>query len=654
MAHLTVNAEELIHMTEDDVWDMLDIPDTPATIKCNDGEVTTSCRALIFTWYIMKFHRSFPALRPSVNHVFGCDSINGGKIVKMMNAIVWEIFRLTDGAWTPTELAEWMVVINSEIYNAHVSRMSAYVVTINIIDAIQIEDDALVQEPLSKHKEKHIQTVTQDDIDEVYDGVQASITKPEYRENSLFKLNAAGTLKKGQVNQFIGARGFLTDVNSRIFKYPILNSYVTGMDHDYELLMDRRAAAKALVMNDVPLQQVEYLNRRIQLVAAYVQTIIRGKGTQLYDCGSDRYVDFRVTERNLDTTKGMYILDPDTNTEVMYTGQEKYLNTTVKMRTALTCKHRHEGRVCGKCYGHLAWSIDVQANLGHQSTMVICPQAAQNVLSTKHLDSIAGSYKILLPESVAGYLEVSPDKTGVRWCGAFKGKARISIKKSSMPNPGDLFRIKDINNIKLADYSLLDNIRLELESSPGVTSSVTLKTAIKSTPAFFTRAFLEHIRKVGIVTDERDRYVIDLKGWNWKANFITYPRRHSNMLDFMSELADLLESSGKDNPHKLSNAADESEALNMVYNLISTVFNSHITHIATLVLAYMVRVPDGIDSSIPRFDEPAKWDNAKSNTLSGRSMSTKLVYEQQTDTLTNFASFTVRKRMSCSMDWVIR
>src|SRR5690606_25951804 len=85
------------------------------------------------------------------------------------------------------------------------------------------------------------------DIPVVYNIIKKVIDNDKsIRRNALTLTTKSESTKIGQLNQCIGPKGFVADVDSNIFRKAILDSFTTGITSIRDLVMESRTAAMSI------------------------------------------------------------------------------------------------------------------------------------------------------------------------------------------------------------------------------------------------------------------------------------------------------------------------------------------------------------------------------------------------------------------------
>ena len=89
------------------------------------------------------------------------------------------------------------------------------------------------------------------------------------------------------------------------------------------------------------------------------------------DCGTKRYITYKITEKNIGDIMYCYIIEGDKLVELTSDNKDKYIGKTVKLRFSSLCEAK-EG-ICSKCAGNLWY------RLGFTNVGVMTPQIPSRI-----------------------------------------------------------------------------------------------------------------------------------------------------------------------------------------------------------------------------------------------------------------------------------
>lgn len=103
-------------------------------------------------------------------------------------------------------------------------------------------------------------------------------------------------------------------------------------------------------------------------VAAFQHITLLDEGS---DCGTKRYVEMDVTEKNIDSIMYCYVIEGNKLVEITSRNRDKFIGKKVKIRYSSLCEAKNG--ICSKCAGNLWY------RLGFKNVGVICPQIPSRV-----------------------------------------------------------------------------------------------------------------------------------------------------------------------------------------------------------------------------------------------------------------------------------
>lgn len=665
-----INAEELVTMNKEQVWSQFNTAAEQFQVICprdpSGTPMVLDGTQIVITWYGLKFIRSIPKLEGLYPHVvnvtrppvrydyFYKDAFfNPSLQLKWMNRIFWQVWEDIEGKLYPEELSYLVDEIVEDLYNMQVSDISEYIGTMNILDDIEIINDPRA---MASHRDngptpegvRNIQDIHAEILDDK-EGV--------LEHNNLVQCWNAGLPKRQQTIQKVGVLGFRTEGDSSIIPAPVMGSFTRGLGTLRDVAVESCSSKKAQIMTTDPVADTEYFARRLQLIVAYVRVLSRSNGrtTVLNDCGNSRTLAYTVGRHDLVNLAGVYMRNRD-GSEVMLSGKEKGLiGRTIDIRSPAMCGHRHEGKVCGKCMGGIAWSIDPRASLGHQSVIEIVEPVIQSVISTKHEDQSATGADILIPDKYRDLIQMTADRKGIRLANRMAKGWDIVIPNKAIPIPSDLYIAGAVDRINAINFSEVKFIRL-VERKTGISHRVNV--SVRKTPAYLSSAFLKFLSERTFELDEKSNYVVNLDGIDVNKAILRYPVKHRNTLDFMNDLAAMIESKGdtKENGSsffmkKMTDFESPDLALQELARLIYSRFEVNISHLGIVILAIMCRGRD--DASIPHIDERSVFLQ-RDAIIDGRSVTTRWAFQGQTGLMKQPRAYTQKKRMPVAMDIIMR
>lgn len=467
-----------------------------------------------------------------------------------------------------------------------------YVIGIELMDILEVQ---FKEKLLSSIAEVH-KNPTQDNIEHTYE-VMDSVIKNDLPNTNLIKLvYLSKMVNANQIKQLLGSRGFITEINSTIFKIPMCNSFTLGAKNLYEITIESRNGAKAMFLSNTAIQQSEYLARELQLVTMYVEKL------EFTDCGNRDYHEFyikgdeyadgqKIHNSDLPNLIGKHYFDDDGKEKIITKDSKHLENTTVKLRSALHCKLRDKKAICSHCFGELAYSIFKHQNLGHITTTNITRSVTQSLLSTKHLTVSASATKIVLKEPAAQFFNVkSGDKLYLvkKFLGRKTKALRIVIPQNQVKSFSDVIRHNDILSINLIRSSRLSKVLIE-EVGNNETKSLEIDIKVGNRYGILTVHFWNYLLKHGYDLSDNNDYIVDLTEWDAKNPFIQYEKKEYDFSMLNRQFKTLLRKRKyyKDKVTGERVAEFKPEVLvEKLFSLLNTKVNANIALLEVMVYAF--------------------------------------------------------------------
>jgi len=475
---------------------------------------------IVYKYHLTNFYSNGTYVAKSINKLYEkvltdfTSNITANNINKKYLEVVYE---------------EMQHIINI-IFNELVHGKIEYATSLNIEDFLEIQMDKRLLESIKVvDKDK-----TLDNINKSYAVLDTVIRDEKYKNNVIARSYIAKTVNPNQVKQMLASRGYVTEIDSSIFKIPISSSFTLGLNNIYDLAIESRSGAKALFLSNRAIQEAEYFAREMQLVTMYISKLVHT------DCGSKDYVNWLVRDdsytgkSDLSNIVGKYYLNEQTGKEEVITMNSTHLiGKTIKLRSVSNCRLARKDHVCSKCFGDLSYGIFENTSLGHICSTTLTQKISQAILSTKHLTSSATSSNVHIDDIAKKYFSVK-NKNGLALRTAVLGKARS--KMSFIINQSEGFGLKDINSntslykLNLARVSRLISITIRIEHDSGAIEDIPIMVKQANRFGNFTHIFLKHVMKTGYTLNENDDYVIDMSTFKSTDPIITLPQVEFNFL----------------------------------------------------------------------------------------------------------------------------
>lgn len=541
---MKILASSLLKFTTEQLWEMLT---GEFTLVFSDGEIQTNAKQTIYSSYVWVLHNEYPGSELKMSHHVQPHMSKGvlksDTHLKLLTQIKWDVYNHITSTQKLTvdqdhelraTLRRRVSEISNHIYNDLTYRCEEYVTSLDILDFIEVHEHPKIK------KANDTVTYTQRSIDNTYKVLQDTLLEDEaLANNSIGRIMRSGLANAGQLNQCLGPRGFLTDVDSNIFQEPILVSYLRGIHSMHDSLIESRLASKSLLFSKEPLQQAEYFSRRLQLMNQVVQNLHED------DCGSKHYLTWHVRGERIDHSgnkidsdlkniKGKYYLN-DNNELDWIRGDEKHLiGKTIKLRSPVYCQHPDRYGVCSKCFGKLSFSVFKGANIGQYCWTYVAEKSSQSVLSVKHYDGSSVVDSIYISDDLTKYLKVGTGGSSYQLSNELKGKeVKLVIHSKDAEGLNDIYQVDNVKKLNITRVTELDEIGISIKDKID-DFVVSIPLGMKGRKASLTYKLLDYIKAKGFIVNENNCFVIDMSDWDWSENIMVLPLKHFSMGDHSS------------------------------------------------------------------------------------------------------------------------
>lgn len=651
------NATDLLALTMDELWAL---PEERHIIVFDDGEVETHTRATIASVYLWEPLRGLTAPLKRSFHL-GNERLTSRRMLSIINEVIWSIHDHNGDDVDVEVLAKRAFETINLFYNDMTVKLSGHVATLSLFDALEVANHPKIKEANEKLEPNEYS------IEEVcYKQISGVLMDPnELRGNPIAEAVKSGTLSMDQTLQCFGPRGYITDINSDIFREPITTGYLAGIDDLYGSMIESRMGTKSLAYNKELLRDTEYFNRKSQLISQYVQNLHYG------DCKSTYLINFPVMESLKKQLVGKYYLDPETQELKLFTGDEKHLvGTKIKIRSVLSCIHPDPAGVCSTCYGKLSYSIPRGTNIGHVSAVSIGDKITSSVLATKHLDSTSKVEKFIIHETEGKYLRYGKEDEALYLKRTLRGKKiKIVVFRDEARSLADVLMVDSLDGYPEANATQLTQMRITIDNGPEGTTSDVLRVSLYNRKSSFSKELLRHIRKKQWQYDTDGNVVVDLEGFNINDPLLTLPYKHVNMHEVMGRIQSFLHSGSAGTVRRLGDGTgrrntrnrntylksykDPVEGLVVFFTMLNEKLNVNLVHCEVLVYAMMARSIPERDFRLPKPGIHGMFETYN-NLMQNRSLAGVMAFEGQDRALTNPRTFIYTNRNSHPYDFIVK
>jgi len=439
--------------------------------------------------------------------------------------------------------------LNIESINRLISKkLLRYSLGLSVTDALHIQFDKDLIKSMIKAAERPSPQTIQD----TYKTLDKVISKPIYHGNSIALMYLSGIGNAGQMKQWLASRGYITELNSKIFSVPMTNSFTLGFKNIYEAIIESRAGTKALWLSGKSIQDAEYANREITILTMLI------KGVVHEDCGNPTYVDVyvkdvtfdelgnKVCDSDLHNMVGKRYICPDTNVEKVITKDDKHLiGRSIKIREAMYCGYKDKYKICRACIGEIADSILVHQNLGSIITVTLMVLMSQGLLSAKHLLKTAESASIKLLAKVKQYLIIRENENLYFRANVLNKKVKtvyLKVRQDETWGLDNIMKVKDIFSINVNKVSKIDTVSLIIRGKHGEEEEIELPLKVNGAKTFLSKDLLAYVIKNGYETYDEEHYLININDFNHKEPVFKYDKIEFNLALLNKEFKSMLKS----------------------------------------------------------------------------------------------------------------
>lgn len=610
------------------------------TVLFEDGvEVETNDTEVIYSSYVWDLIRAYP-LTPITSKLF-LPAILGGKPAgdgthtKFFNKVIWAIHDHYDMLKLPLDM-EHLAYLEMEgannIYNDGTLELGSKALTTDYLDYIELSDYPPMAKILATLEKDDVTDV---DIDAANRAAQALIMNdPGISHNQLIKAARSGLVRMNQMLQCTVVRGFVTNLQDRIFAEPSLGNFGRGYRDWYSAFTDSCTIGIALNSSLKLLPDTEYGSRKLQIMDMVVETVYD------VDCGSQEYISWRIApDRVVDGRVvrksdfgnwcGKYFLDEETNQVRELTHHDTHLiGKTLQFRSSLAgCRHPDKHGICRVCFSSQAKIIPKHTNIGHAAAAYLMQILVQLSLSQKHVINSASASKVRIAEGYAPYIKASSDGYGYVLQRAPKGhQTHLVVHASNIGDIAILGKTKNVTNLVPDQISEIGTLKLKYINAEDDGEMIDIPVELEKRKASFTHQALNYIKANGFTRDNSGNYIFDFSNFPAGQPFLALPKRVFNTSDHAAAILSLIQGAEKDRKRRSS----ENSLMTFFQELYEMVnekleVSAHILEI--IIYGGSVRDSEEGDFRLPRAGTPAEM-GILSKTVPGRSAGPAMAFER--------------------------
>lgn len=527
-------------------------------------------------------------------------------------------------------------LICNKIYNMTRVALASFTPTVSMIDVMEV----VTNEKIVSAKKTYYKTVndpksTEEAIVKAIDNTKIKVGNTLYgsfegmSHNGIYQMCRANILNKDQLLQFVGPRGYPSDLGTGgIFKRPINNGYSEGMTNLYSLTTESRSAGRALMANTIPLQDSEQFKREMQLIASVIHSIEHD------NCVGYSTINYTVHKGDLPLLKGKNHMVKDKPTMIMTQNDiEALIGSTIKIRSITGCGNDDTQTVCKVCAGYISNTLGDIKNLGHEASTFLNCSISLKILGTKHLENSAK----------VKYLKL--DRVSSKWL-ALNVKDNAKVMLSNEVNDEVVIRVPiefvqslsvilntSIDSIIPSKVTRCKHISIAIRKDNGKLSTFdNVLLGVSGVGSSMSSDLLTHLVDNG--WRGTNKYIeFTLKDWDkTKPLFIT-PRIGDNIILFLKEVTAFMYSNIL-SPFRITECTTRSIAINELITILNGRLRGqfNMIEVETFIRVCMVKL-DG-SWSLPDSVEPFEFKSVR-NVLKNRCLTGVLAYQQQYEVIFN-------------------
>lgn len=634
------DVSQLANLSKETIWQMFN-DHRKHRLVFPDGDLVARGRTILINWYGWWLARECELTTEIKKSHFVTERYRKGTMLRLHEGCTWHLinkFNLNAeevGKDTKAKLNEFKTDVET--------RWGSYVTSLSADDYHEVMTHPLIREAIEElqgidfekpgalmNAEMYVNRA-QKKVEKILTSDDESLLG-----NRLYELTRSGQIDKVQVIKQVCCVGMCCDISSRIFRWPVVNSYGVGMRDHYSFLVESRSSSRALAYQKSPLEAVEYANREFQLLTDSLCNLHRNE-----DCGTDKTVPWLVTKGCLKNLNGLYYsLTPHNAQFDDYVRKNSHdlVGKTIYLRLTVTCEHPDRNGVCEVCFGRLSKQVPNGTNIGHVSIVVLGSNAAQKVLSLKHVEGSANSMQIEFPEELQEHIYSNTESSNIFLSKPEQGHLRLLVKQDELHDLASIDQT-NVGNLDASTITKIDKMILEIVDEDGDEEALNIDIAAVARDSYFTLNLLQYI-KVNRYKRRSDGHVeFDLSNWNYDKAILKVPKRHASMLDFLAEIKGAIQN--KNGHEKLKEELTPSylsSVLRQFSELVMSQFNINLTHLSTILRSTMAVDPKEGDFRIPLETTDASFAKYRDIVFS-RSVQTAMAYQEIAKVLYNVDSY---------------
>ena len=622
-----------------DVWLM---PKGNYKVIFHDGELIMNRKDLFISRFYWEAYNIYPEVPVTVKAAIRGTFISSTH-TSICETIIWGIFntindRTKCSIW---DLSKIEREIANNMYNMYCICLSEYITSASLHDVIEILEEPIIVEAkkeyqrLSDMSPAYSEKMLTPSITDVKKAVgKVLYDSPEYlKSNGIKKLTMAGLVNRGQIEQIIGPRGYVLEIDNTLLPYPIDVGYAEGLTTLYDSAVESRSASRHYMMTEKPLSDSEYFNRKVQIAA----TVITDFEIILGGCQGYVTVPWLVAENDSVLLKGKFHME-DGEPKLIWDNIKPLVGKVVNLRSLTGCNHPDPQKVCGVCLGWKEVIIPPLTNLGFDLSTPLCSNISSRMLGTKHHES-SGICKPLNLDSVSSKWfkkdSKSPDLLFFTEQ-AVKHKILIRVNSEYVKMIDHVQHI-DVSELSIETISKIPELGIAHLNKDGSMSGIfdTVKLNIDGNGVHLSQSILKYIKFHGWASG-RGYIEFTLDDWNFNKPVFVIPKIGDNIMVFFEQIRTYLEGGEKSSDLRLTSFKTRAKAIAELVAILrrKLVKNKkdefNILQVEIFIRALMVQSIQDNKFGLPRANDQWEFLNLKS-VISNRTITGMMALEKQSD-----------------------
>lgn len=642
-------ARDLAAMRKEDLWDL---PDGPMKVVFDDGVLETTKRATCYSTYFWTYYLKYPKTPALKQHHLGNMQIGSETHMLLLQHVLWDCYDAYEGQIDIEDLSRMAYEATNRVYNNYTYHLDAHVTTISAASFVEVLEHAQIKEANDTVQPNRLS------IDRTHAQIERVLMNPrELINNPIAIIARNGLVSMSQILQCVGPRGYLTDFDSQLFPTPILVGFAHGLTKLYQKMIDSRQATKALSFTGKPLQETEYFNRRLQLLAAVLASVTPG------DCGSQQYFKWHIEGNDLSSLAGK-LYKTEQGLKRLKDSDTHLRGEIIEYRSIFHCLNANTGTVCATCFGDLCLSIPRYTNVGHVSATKLGEMISSKVLMVKHDDKNLVGDGLELSEFDQRYIRAIDEPPSIKLSTKMANKRVIlTLNAAEVARLPTIEHVENISDLNVANISELVSVAFTIVGTNKEEPPAVVPVSSGTRYSSMSHELLEYVKQKRWSTDQRGNFNIDLCDWDIELPLFVLPMKNTNMLDYMKTIDIFLKASKPTKSAKqtttgarktlLDHDSVES-ALRELNHLVAAQLPGkiNIVHLEVLIRVLMIASREDRDYRIPYPGNKLQWGSFN-EVLQRRSLGAAMAYEKHKSLFNDPMTYLVTMRPPHILDPVL-